>query len=74
MDLQNVTNFYRMPIRSVREGWLVFYRMSELDDMIQYISDEEVEECKMERSFDNDAMDETCAGVEECKGDIPTVD
>jgi hypothetical protein len=42
----------------------VFHRMSELDDMIQYIPDEEEEECEIERSFDNDAMDVTCAGVE----------
>jgi hypothetical protein len=72
-DLQNVTNFYRMPTRSVLEGWPVLHRMSELDDMIQYIPDEEEEECKIEHSFDNDAMDVTCAGVEECKGDSPTV-
>jgi len=48
--------------------------MSELDDMIQYIPDEEEEECKMERSFDNYEMGVTCAGVKECKEDIPTVD
>ena len=29
-DLQNVTNFYRMPTLSVLKGWPVFYRMSEL--------------------------------------------
>jgi hypothetical protein len=63
-----------MPTRSVLEGWPVFHRMSELDDMIQYIPDEEEKECKMERSFKNDAMNVTCDGVEECKGEIPTVD
>jgi hypothetical protein len=73
-DLLNVTNFYRMPTRSKLEGWSEYHRMSEIDDMIQYIPDEEEEECKMERSFDNDAMVVTCAGVEECKRDSPTVD
>jgi hypothetical protein len=72
-DLQNVTNFYRMPTHSVLERWPVFHRMSELDNMIQYIPDEEEEKCKIERSFDNDAMNVTCAKVEECKGDSPTV-
>ena len=28
----------------------------------------------MERSFDNDVLDVTCAGVEESKGDSPMVD
>ena len=32
------------------------------------------EEYKMERSFDNDELDATCAGVEESKGDNPMVD
>ena len=73
-DLQNVTNFFRMPTRSVLEGWPVSHRMSELDDMIQLLPDEKEEECKLERSSDNDSMDITCAGVEECKGDIRTVD
>ena len=63
-DLQNVTNFNRMPRRSVIEGWPVYRRMAEIDDMITNIPAEEEEECKMERSFDNDAMDVTCAGVE----------
>jgi hypothetical protein len=72
--LQNVTNFYRMPTRSVLEEWPVFHRMSEIGDIISYIIDYNDEECKMERSFENNAMDVTCAGVEECKGDIPTVD
>jgi hypothetical protein len=63
-----------MPTRSVLERWPVFHRMSELDDMIQYMPDEEEEECKMERSLENDAMDVTCAGAEECKGDNLTVD
>jgi hypothetical protein len=37
-DLQNVTNFDRMPRRNVLERWLVFYKMAELDDMVWYIS------------------------------------
>jgi hypothetical protein len=52
-DVQNVTSFYRMPTRSVLEGWPVFHRMSELDDMIQHKPEEEEEECKIERSFNN---------------------
>jgi len=52
----------------------VFHEMSEVDDMIPYSLDNDVEECKMEQSFENDVMDVTCAGIEECKGDIPTVD
>ena len=68
-DLQNVTNFDRMPRRNVLEGWPVFHKMAELDDMVQYIPTEEEEECKIERAFDNDVMEVTCAGVEECKGD-----
>jgi hypothetical protein len=55
-DLQNVTNFYRMPTRSVLEGWPVFHRMSEIDDIISYIIYDDDEECKMERSFENNAM------------------
>ena len=68
-DLQNVTNFYRMPRRNVLEGWPVFHKMAELDDMVQYIPTEEEEECKIERTFDNDVIEGTCAEVEECKGD-----
>ena len=64
-DLQNVTNFNRMPRCIVMEGWPVYRRMAEIDDMVTYIPAEEEEKCKMERSFDNDAMDVTCAGVEE---------
>ena len=52
----------------------MFHRMSELDNMIRYMPHEEDEECKMERSFENDAMDVTCAGVVECKGDSLTAD
>jgi hypothetical protein len=33
--------------------------------MISYSLDDDVEECKMERSFENDAMDVTGAGIEE---------
>jgi hypothetical protein len=73
-DLQNVTSFYHMPRRSVLEGWHVFRMMAAIDDMVQYIPAEEEEECKIERSFDNDSMDVTCAGVEDCKGDSLTVD
>jgi hypothetical protein len=40
--------------------------------MISYILDDDEEECKLERSFENDAM--ACAGVEESKEDSPTVD
>ena len=60
-ELQNVTNFDRMQTRSVLEGWPVFHEMSEIDDMIYYSLDDDVEECKMERSFENDVMDVTCA-------------
>ena len=74
MDLQNVTNFYRTPTRSVLEGWPVFHEISEIDDMIYYSLDDDVEECKIERSFENDVINVTCAGIENCKGDIPTVD
>jgi hypothetical protein len=68
-DLQNVTNFYRMPRRSVLEGWPVFHKMVKMDDMVRYIPTEKEEEYKIERSFDNDVMEVTCAGVDECKGD-----
>jgi hypothetical protein len=50
-DLQNVTNFYRMPRHSVLEGWPVFRRMAAIDDMAPYIPAEEEEKCKIERSF-----------------------
>jgi hypothetical protein len=47
----------------------VFYRMAEILDIIQYIPTEEEEECKVERLFDNDVMEVSCAQVDECKGD-----
>jgi hypothetical protein len=73
-ELQNVTNFYRMPRRSVLEGWPVYRRMAAIDDMVTYTPADEEKDCKMERSFDNDVMDVTCADVEGCKGDSPMVD
>ena len=48
--------------------------MAAIDDMITYTPDDDEEECKMERSFDDDVMDVTCAGVEESIGDSPMVD
>jgi hypothetical protein len=56
-DLQNVNNFDRSPRRNILEGWPLVHRMAELDDMAQYIPTEEEEECKIERSFDNDVME-----------------
>ena len=73
-ELQNVTNFDRMPRRNILEGWTVYRRMAEIDDMVTYTSADDEEECKMKRSFDNDELDVTCAGVEESKGDDPMVD
>ena len=73
-ELQNVTNFDRMPRRNILEGWPVYRRMAEIDDMVTYTSADDEEEYKMERSFDNDVLDVTCAGVEESKGDGPMVD
>jgi hypothetical protein len=63
-----------MPRRSALEEWHVFRRMAAIDDMVQYIPAEDEEDCKTERSFDNDEMELTCAGVAECKDDSPTVD
>jgi hypothetical protein len=59
-----MTNFDRMPRRSELEGRPVFHRMAEIDDMFTYMPAKEEEECKMERSFDNDTMGGTCAGAE----------
>ena len=73
-ELQKVTNFDRISRRSVLEGWPVYRRMAAIDDMVTYTPADEEEDCKMERSFDNDVMDVTCAGVEGCKGDSPMVD
>jgi hypothetical protein len=67
-DLQNFTNFNHMPWRDVLEGWPVFHKMAELDDMVQYIPTEEEKQCTIERIFDNDVMEVTCAVEEECKG------
>ena len=64
-ELQNFTNFDWMPRRSILEGWPVYRRMSAIDDMVTYTPADDEEECKMERSFDNDELDVTCAGVEE---------
>jgi hypothetical protein len=33
-DQQNITNFDRMSRRNVLEGWPVFHKMAELDDMV----------------------------------------
>ena len=33
-DLQNVTNFDRMPRLNVLEGWPAFHKMAELDDVV----------------------------------------
>ena len=63
-----------MPRRNILEGWPVYRRMVEIDDMVTYTPADDDEECKMERSFDNDVLDVTCAGVEESKGDSPMVD
>ena len=73
-ELQNFTNFDRMPRRNILERWPVYRRMAEIDDMVTYISEDDEEECKMERSFDNDVLDVTSAGVEESKGDSPMED
>ena len=73
-ELQNVTNFDRLPRRNILEGWPVYRRMAEIDDMVTYIPEDDEEECKMERSFDNDVLDITCAGLEESKGDSPLVE
>ena len=48
--------------------------MASINDMVTYTPAGVEEECKMERSFDNDVMDVTCAGVEECEGSSPMVD
>ena len=73
-ELQNFTNFDRMPRRNILEGWPVYRRMAEIDDMVTYIPEDDEEECKMERSFDNDVLDVTCTGVEESKGNSPRED
>ena len=46
-ELQNVTNFDRMPRRNILEGWLVYRRMAEIDDMVTYTNADDDEECKM---------------------------
>ena len=48
--------------------------MAAIDDMVTYTPADEEEDCKMERSFDNDVMNVTCAGVEKSKGDSPMGD
>ena len=48
--------------------------MAAIDDMATYTPADDKEECKMERSFDNDELDVTCAGVEESNVDDPMVD
>ena len=63
-----------MPRRSILEGWPVYRRMTEIDDMVTYTPAAAAAECKMERSFDNDELDVTCTGIEESKGDSPMVD
>ena len=63
-----------MPRRNILEGWPVYRRIAEVDDMVTYILEDDEEECKMERSFDNDVVDVTSAGVEESKGDSPMED
>ena len=73
-ELQNFTNLDRMPRRNILEGWPVYRKMDEIDDMVTYIPEDDEDECKMERSFDNDALDVTSAGVQESKGDNPMED
>ena len=63
-----------MPRRNILEGWPVYRRMAEIDDMVTYIPENDEEECRMERSFDNDVLDVTSAGMEESKGDSPMED
>ena len=68
-ELQNFTNFDLMPRRNILEGWPVYRRMAEIDDMVMYTTEDDEEECKMERSFDNDLLYVPSAGVQESKGD-----
>jgi hypothetical protein len=63
-ELQHFTNFDLMPWRDVLEGWHVFHKMAAIDDLVDYISTKE-EECKIERSFENDIMDVTFSGDDE---------
>ena len=63
-----------MPRRNILEGWPVYRRMAEIDDMVTYLPEDDEEECKIERSFDNDILDITLAGVQESKGDSPMED
>ena len=56
-ELQNVTNLDRLPRRSILEGWPVYRRMAEIDDIVTYTPADDQEECKMERSFDDDILD-----------------
>ena len=39
-ELQNFTNFDRMPRRNILEGWPVYRSMAEIDDMVTYIPEE----------------------------------
>ena len=50
-ELQNVTNYDRIPRRSILDGWPVYRRIAEIDDMVTYIPEDDEEECKMERSL-----------------------
>ena len=68
-ELQNFTNFDLMPTRNILDGGPVYRRMAEIDDMVTYNHQDDEEKCKIERSFDNDIMDVTSAGIEESKGD-----
>ena len=53
-----------MPRRNILEGWPVYCRMAEIDDMVMYTTEDDEEEYKMERSFDNDLLDVPSAGVQ----------
>jgi hypothetical protein len=55
-ELQNFANFDLMPERNVLKGWRVFHSMAEINDMAHYVPIEE-EECKVERSPENDVME-----------------
>ena len=56
-----------MPRRNILEGWPVYRRMAEIDELVTYTHQDDEEECKMERSFDNDVLDVPSTGVQESK-------